>query len=539
MGNLTSRSLHRFRRVLAGITAAILITYGVYAVGAPHINKFVHSEDESGTLGNYSVVGKIDFQNEDFFTAFGAPGNRRTCASCHLPDQGWTITPEGVQVRFNQTVSASGCNLGTIDAIFALNDGSNSPNVNVTQIGSSTSQCAKAFSLLLNKGLIRVELSAPPLGGVTFIVPQPPPTPPVTLPSQTVTVEASDPFTQPPFTQGYIDSNHLSLFRRPLPSTNLEFLRSVMWDGRVAANIDRNLTSGPGSLHDALMQQANGATKGHAQFAAGLTSTQQQNIVDFEMAFFTAQIFDNDVQVLDAAGADGGPINLAEQTPASCGRATNPITPCFTIYEAWDGLPGQGIQAIRRSIARGQAIFNDTNQGKCTGCHTGVNAGNSESEPAKFFNIGTSDVTFWEKNPKKLAALQQKLGIGDITQLKALDGTSYQLPVYTLHLPSGLCGPGSKPVYKTTDPGFFLIAPVLRSNGACQLTDDNSLATGNLNAFKPPVLRGLAARAPYFHNGLANTLEDIVEYYNIVLDLHLEDLGPTAKQDLVAFLKTL
>jgi predicted deacylase len=39
-----------------------------------------------------------------------------------------------------------------------------------------------------------------------------------------------------------------------------------------------------------------------------------------------------------------------------------------------------------------------------------------------------------------------------------------------------------------------------------------------------------------FHNGLANTLEDVVEYYDIVLDLHLTDAN---KQDLVAFLKTL
>jgi cytochrome c peroxidase len=173
------------------------------------------------------------------------------------------------------------------------------------------------------------------------------------------------------------------------------------------------------------------------------------------------------------------------------------------------------------------------NQGKCTGCHTGVNAGNSEFAPARFHNIATSDVTFWEKNPTKRALLQQHLGMADITQLKALDGTSYQLPVYTITLPSSPCGPVA---YRTTDPGFFLTVPVLQSTEACQATDGNSRGAGNLNAFKPPVLRGLAARAPYFHNGLANTLEDVVEYYNIVLDLHLTD---TNKQDLVAFLKTL
>jgi len=76
------------------------------------------------------------------------------------------------------------------------------------------------------------------------------------------------------------------------------FLRSVMWDGRVAANLDHTLSTSPGSLSFALMQQANGATQGHAQCATGLTPTQQQNIVDFESAFFTAQIFDNETRFL-------------------------------------------------------------------------------------------------------------------------------------------------------------------------------------------------------------------------------------------------
>src|SRR5262245_20328289 len=105
----------------------------------------------------------------------------------------------------------SGCNLGTLDAIFALNDGSNSPYVDLTQISTSINQCTQAFSMLLKKGLIRVELSSPPPGGVTING----------VTGQTVTVEATDPCTQSPFTQGYIDANHLSLFRRPLPSTNL------------------------------------------------------------------------------------------------------------------------------------------------------------------------------------------------------------------------------------------------------------------------------------------------------------------------------
>jgi cytochrome c peroxidase len=53
---------------------------------------------------------------------------------------------------------------------------------------------------------------------------------------------------------------------------------------------------------------------------------------------------------------------------------------------------------------------------------------------------------------------------------------------------------------------------------------------------KGPVLRGLAARAPYFHNGSAATLADVMEFYNRRFDLNLTE---QQKADLVAFLSAL
>src|SRR5262249_39100272 len=44
-----------------------------------------------------------------------------------------------------------------------------------------------------------------------------------------------------------------------------------------------------------------------------------------------------------------------------------------------------------------------------------------------------------------------------------------------------------------------------------------ALVTGrceDIGKFKVPTLRALAARAPYFHNGSAATLEDVVEFYD-------------------------
>lgn len=69
--------------------------------------------------------------------------------------------------------------------------------------------------------------------------------------------------------------------------------------------------------------------------------------------------------------------------------------------------------------------------------------------------------------------------------------------------------------------------------------------------FKTPGLRNIAVTAPYMHNGMFKTLEEVVEYYNdpkkivpdaINIDEALKsplNLTESEKKDLVAFLKTL
>jgi cytochrome c peroxidase len=71
-----------------------------------------------------------------------------------------------------------------------------------------------------------------------------------------------------------------------------------------------------------------------------------------------------------------------------------------------------------------------------------------------------------------------------------------------------------------TDPGRAMIS------GKC----------ADIGKLKGPVLRGLAARAPYFHNGSAATLNDAVDFYDQRFNLNLTQ---QQKADLVAFLQTL
>jgi cytochrome c peroxidase len=66
-----------------------------------------------------------------------------------------------------------------------------------------------------------------------------------------------------------------------------------------------------------------------------------------------------------------------------------------------------------------------------------------------------------------------------------------------------------------------------------------ALITGNcadIGKVKGPILRGLTARAPYFHNGSAATLLDVVNFYDQRFNIGFTQ---QQKQDLVNFLNTL
>ena len=58
----------------------------------------------------------------------------------------------------------------------------------------------------------------------------------------------------------------------------------------------------------------------------------------------------------------------------------------------------------------------------------------------------------------------------------------------------------------------------------------------DLNRVKGPILRGLAARAPYFHNGAAASLLEVVNFYNERFQMGLTSVQ---KLELVAFLNSL
>lgn len=71
----------------------VMLTAHVFAKEDPNPDKLpnmFHSENSHGKDATYSTAGFIDLNNP-FFKSLGSNG--RSCATCHLPSQGWTITP--------------------------------------------------------------------------------------------------------------------------------------------------------------------------------------------------------------------------------------------------------------------------------------------------------------------------------------------------------------------------------------------------------------------------------------------------------------
>ncbi len=462
-------------------TAVFLCAFPGSAEHIPNLNPY---PNRAGFVETYNAAGKPIDTSGPFFQPLGTNG--RSCFSCHRPAQGWSISTEELKVRFELSFGR--------DPIFRTVDGANCNNID-TRAGGR----ADNYSMLLKHGLIRVEM-------------------PVPADSEFYVIGVDNQY-------GCDSTSALSMYRRPLPTTNLRGLSAVMWDGRESApqlgTEKITYETNPADLLSDLAHQAMDAVNIHAQASTPLSEETQKQIVQFMMGLTTAQAYDYRAGWLDAEGATGGPVTVAKQTIPSFyvgindplgGNPRNlPFTPViFNLFDSWSRLSPwrvlspRGSAEQRASIVRGQTVFNskpisivnvaglndDLNvpsiPGTCGTCHDSSNLGN-HSLPVPL-NIGVGD-------------LDSPLDI------------SY-LPVFTLQNKT------TNEIKRTTDPGRALVTGAWKDVGRV----------------KGPVLRGLASRAPYFHNGSARSLSDVVDFYNTRFNIDFTD---QEKADLIAFLNSL
>ncbi len=240
-----------------------------------------------------------------------------------------------LQQRFSASAGA--------DPIFRAIDGATSPTADISTLPAMET----AYKVLLARGLIRVGTPVP--AGADFTL-----------------AAVADPY-------GYATAAELSLYRRPLPSTNLRFQPTIMWDGR------------EGSLADQSMD----ATLGHAQ-AMQTETDQMAAIVGFESTIYTAQLLDNGAGDLSALA---GPVRLLAQ-PYTPG-----VTGTFTLFGAW----ANASPARRAAIARGEQLFNTDRfritgvagiadqQVTCATCHDVPNIGSNAA--GLMVDLGLSDAS--------------------------------------------------------------------------------------------------------------------------------------------------
>jgi cytochrome c peroxidase len=489
---------HSWIRRVTGLPLAA-ISLSASAALVLIIPNLKHFQDKTGAVATFSSGGDIN-EKGAFFQSLGTNG--RSCATCHQADQAFSLSVKGVREVYERTHGN--------DPLFAAVDGANCPSANLKE--------RAAHSLLLDRGLIRVGITLPEHPQFTIQVERDPYGCAIT----------TDPATGRPL---------VSVYRRPLPSTNLRFLSAVMFDGRQTAMPLNNAQTFQSNLYQDLTNQAISAVQTHFQ---GQTPSAEKvdEIVRFEEGLSTAQVHDDDAGPLNGRQASGGPMALVAQEyyPGMNdvlggdpeGETFNPSA--FSLYAAWE-RPGayrerrDGDDKARQEIAAGERLFNTAPlvitrvrglndnatlgnpasiAGTCTTCHDAPNVGNHSV--ALPLDIATSRLAAYETDPSIAAALHEL--------------SAPELPIYEITGCPDPSNPGEIVNYYTSDPGKGLVT------GLC----------ADVNRGKGPILRGLAARAPYFHNGAAANLEELVNFYNQRFQMNLSS---KEKKELIAFLNSL
>ena len=371
------------------------------------------------------VPGRFIELTGAYFTPQGTNG--RSCATCHLPQNAWSITPESIQLLF----ALSNGTHPIFNPLDAVNPGEDLSTVEARLAG---------YSMMLTRGVFR-------RGGAPRAE------------REWDVVAVDDP-------HGFANANRLVQWRRVMPTINFPLSgATVAWDGGNTIGTDQIA---------GLSNQASRNITGAQQALQPAPPEIIAEIVAFERSLSTAQAFSFTAGFLDHGGARGGADALSRMTRTT-GR-----------FDLFDGWIGSRI-ARRAQIARGQELFNNPNPPsgrRCNACHNSANNGTNESD--LLFDIATASA----------------------------EARTPDLPLYTIRN---------------------------RTTGAeRQLTDTGrGNITGlwnDLGRFKTPTLRALAGRAPYFHNGIAATLDDVVRHYERHLGFVFTD---QQRADLVAFLKAL
>lgn len=448
--------------------------------------------DPSGAVMVMNSDGQIPTSGHPFFEPLGTNG--RACITCHQPSNSMSLAVTQIQERWKLTQGK--------DPVFAAIDGSNCPTLPQSDKSS--------HSLLLTRGLFRISEPWPARDSSGK---------PIT-PDFSIEVVRDPTGCNTDATFG-LHSAHpaISVFRRPRVVGNIRFVpdQSLLTDAGAPAAFTGRLTAD--GRDTSLAYQAIDAAHAHEQAAHPLTPEQLRQITAFEQQVFVAQTANTTAG--DLAEVDGplGAWSLGRSDPSRHANSNDPHRPIFFEAAYWtDGGRGDihtPASAFRASVAGGNLIFSSrpfriqeaanlpgtssghATTGTCATCHNAPMSGANLTHQA--MDVGTTI-------PARMNA--------------ALPGADQDLPLFKLTCNPGAAHPYLGRVIYSTDPGRALVT------GKC--SDVGSIVMQQF--------RGLSARAPYFANGSAATLRDVVDFYDRRFTIGLTE---SEKTDLTNFLSVL
>jgi hypothetical protein len=465
-----------------------------------------------GELGIINTSGRYATDGHAFFEPIGTNG--RACVTCHQPANAMSISGDMIRQRWQATNGD--------DPLFAAIDGRNCPHLPAND--------AASHSLLLERGLIRVFLPWPPRDASGNSI-----TPEFTL---EVVRDPTGCNTHPQYGLTS-DEPMVSVYRRPRMVANLKYVTAAQFgvgpfsikDSRPSARDPEtgrlvNMNMMADAREPTLKTQAVSAALGHLQASAAPTPAQLAEIIDFETQVYAAQAHHAGAGSLEEPGGPAalGPQAMVDGATGVLGNNTTRYV--FPVGDVWQSLPRTGDadedsqRAFRESVARGHDVFffrtfwirdamhiNNIGLGNpikrtCSTCHgmhmTGMDVANG------WIDVGTTNLP-WANEVEQNPWTEKKP----------------QLPLFRLtcsgaHAPHPFFG---RTIY-TQDPGRALIT------GRCN----------DIGAIVMQQFRGIAARAPYFVNGSAQNLRELIDFYDRRFNIRYSE---QEKVDLENFLSTL
>jgi hypothetical protein len=459
-----------------------------------------------GQLGVLLEGGALETRGHAFFEPIGTNG--RACVTCHQPENAMSISVASIQERWRVTEGK--------DPLFAAVDGANCPDLPAGDRAS--------HSLLLERGLFRVFLPWPPRAADGSTI----------APEFSLEVVRDPTGCNTSAKYGLKSPNPMvSVYRRPRVVANTKYVTHQNFgvgafvgknglpstrDPETGKPVAMNLMSD--ARQPTLKTQAVEAAINHLQSEKPPTARQLEQITDFERRVFAAQVeHDGAGSLVEADGPPAfGPRNLAKGDAGVLGNNTSRFV--FPMGEAWTTAQPGDVADMRASIRRGHDVFffrtfwirdsmhlNTVGLGNptkrtCATCHgmhmTAMDVANG------WMDIGTTNQPWAREAPENPWAREKP-----------------QMPLFRIQ-----CNADVPPhpylgrVFYTQDPGRALIS------GKC-----NDVGTIVMQQF-----RGLAARAPYFSNGSAASLRELIDFYDRRYNIQYSE---QEKRDLEHFLGSL